>query len=282
LEQVRNLAAWARLGEARVQAHWAVQVVAAAGQTLVPHTPDTSHTALQWDAGEHALCGRPIAAAGGACLGLRLEELALAVVGPRGERRAELALPGRTLAEAMRWAGETLSPGAQGALMRPPHELPMHPLEGGAAFQDGHGPALAELARLYAQADLELRRCARSTPGAGEVLCWPHHFDLALLFELERDAAGRALRTVGAGFSPGDEFFAQPYWYANHWPETRRAPGALPPLAAGEWFTEGWSGAVLRADALVAAGAEERELLRAFLDSALAANGALAREAPLG
>ncbi len=280
---MRNLAAWARLGEARVQAHWAAQVVAAAGETLVPHASDTSHTALQWDGEQRALCGRPIAAAGGARLALRLEELALAVLGPRGERRAELALPGRTLAEAMRWAGEALVPGAHGALVRPPHELPMHPLGRGAAFQGGHGPALAELARLYAQADEELRRRALSSSGAGEILCWPHHFDLAVLFELERDAEGHALRTVGAGLSPGDEFFAQPYWYVNHGPETRRAPAALPPLAAGEWFTSGWTGAVLRADALVAAGGEERErqLLRAFLDSALPANGALAREAPL-
>ena len=66
---------------------------------------------------------------------------------------------------------------------------------------------------------------------------------------METASTGDALRTVGVGLSPGDEFVAEPYWYVNHGPETERAE--LPPLAAGEWFREGWTGAVLRGSALM-------------------------------
>jgi hypothetical protein len=36
----------AALSESRCQAHQAVQIIAAAGETLLPHSADTSHTAL--------------------------------------------------------------------------------------------------------------------------------------------------------------------------------------------------------------------------------------------
>ena len=45
----------AHLGAARVQAHWGAQVLAAAGETLLPHVPDTSHTAMTWDPAREAL-----------------------------------------------------------------------------------------------------------------------------------------------------------------------------------------------------------------------------------
>ena len=32
--------------------------------------------------------------------------------------------------------------------------------------------------------------------------CWPHHFDIATLITLERDAAGTATKTVGVGVAP--------------------------------------------------------------------------------
>ena len=65
----------------------------------------------------------------------------------------------------------------------------------------------------------------------------------------------------------------------NHWPATARR--ALPPLAAGEWITQGWVGAALRGSEIVAAGdaSDQEGLLRAFLASALDESRALALEA---
>jgi hypothetical protein len=196
-----------------------------------------------------------------------------------GPPATALALRGRTLAEACVLAAAALAPhtGGERALVHPDYALPPHPLAEGGRFEPA--PGLEELARWFANADRVLRRLAAETPGAGSVLCWPHHFDIASLIAVETDAAGEAVVTVGVGLSPGDEFFPEPYWYVNHGPETQRTE--LPPLAAGEWVGGDWTGAVLHAARLVAApdAASQRTLLEAFLASAVPASRALALEA---
>jgi len=283
--------AWQRLGQvdpadlrgARLQAHWAAQVLSAAGETFAPHVPDTSHTAMVWDADGGALVGRTLPDAGGCRIALRVADLVLLLLAGDGTALAELALAGHTLAQAYRWTGDTVARHTRAAraraLVHPGYELEPHPLASNGRFE--RDPGLPELARWYANAALALRRLERETPSAGEVLCWPHHFDMATLLTLEVDRAGDAVRTVGVGFSPGDDFIRMPYWYVNHGPETDRTD--LPVLAEGEWFTDGWIGAVLRGDALVAAGdaSDQEGRLRAFLASAVPASRALAVEAPL-
>lgn len=271
------------LGGARAQAHWAVQVISAAGETFAEHAADTSHTATSWNPGRGALVG--VALGGDAALrvGLRMPDLTLVVSGRDDSVRAELPLDGRTLAEANAWASRELAVASGGALdaplVHPGYELEPHPIGAGGAFRAD--PGLRELARWYAVAAAELTRLRSETSGAGPVLCWPHHFDIAMRIELERDAEGAATRTVGVGLSPGDDFVPEPYWYVNPWPTLEGA--ALPPLRAGEWFTDGFVGAVERSSAIVDAGdgRAQSARLRAFLDAALPASIALARAAPL-
>jgi hypothetical protein len=272
----------ARLGGARVQAHWAAQVISAAGETWVTHTPDTGHTAMTWDARTGALAGRWLAEHAACRVTLRVAELALALESRDGVVAA-LPLAGRTLREAYAWTSDAVKAHTRGALARalvhPDYELDPHPLAESGRFE--RDPALPELARWYANGAEVLARFQRETRGAGEVLCWPHHFDIASLLALETDREGELVRSIGVGLSPGDGFVAEPYWYVNHGPETQR--DELPPLAAGEWFRDGWTGAVLRAGALVAAGdaAAQQRMLEAYLASAVRASRELALEAPL-
>jgi hypothetical protein len=265
----------AALGPARKQAHWAAQVISAVGETFLPHVLDTSHTAMAWDAGLAALAGSAIPGAGARRLALRVRDLTLLLVDAGGATASGQPLGGLTLAEACGWAsqavGAHMRSGRVRALVHPGYELPPHPLAGGGRFEVDPAPQ-AELARWYANADLELRAFAGRTPGAGGVLCWPHHFDIASLVVVETDAAGEATKTIGVGLSPGDGFVAEPYWYVNHGPEAEDP--VLPALAAGEWFTDGWTGAVLRGSELVAAGGgpAQRSRLRAYLASAVAAS----------
>jgi len=273
----------AELVGARDQAHRAIQVIAAVGETHLPHVADTSHTALVWSDAHRALLGRATPGEG-LRVGLRLDDLSLLVVDGGGMVRDERTLAGETLAGAYAWTGQALLRHSGGRLARglvhPGYPLPPHPLERGARFEVD-GAALEELACWYANADRALQELAPRTAGAGEVLLWPHHFDIATLAILATDADGDAAQTLGVGLSPGDDSFAVPYWYVNHWP-TREGvrpeePGALGELAAGEWHTEDWLGAVLRADELVGAGdgAAQAAHLEAFLGSAVPANLAL-------
>lgn len=282
---------WQRLGEtapsllspARVQAHRAVQVVAAVGETFLPHVPDTSHSAMTWSAAHAALLGREIPGDTTLRVALRVADLALLLLDDRDAPLAEGPLEGRTLREAYAWtraALETHSRGRLGRPLLPPgFELEAEPLDPDAPLRADD--ALPELARWYANAASALARFADETPDAGEVLCWPHHFDIASLVVLESDPTGEVLRSVGVGLSPGDGFIGEPYWYVNHGPETDRRE--LPLLAEGEWFRDGWTGAVLRSDRLVAAGdaGDQEARLRAFLASAVKASRALALETPL-
>ena len=265
------------LAGARVQAHWAVQVISAAGETFVAHAEDTSHTAPEWDAELEALVGAPLPGPERLRTALRVRDLTLLLVDatPRALASQPLALAGRTLADALAWARDAVRVATRGrldrALVRPGYELPPHALAERGRFE-ADPAALAELARWFANADGELRAFATSTPGAGAVLCWPHHFDLATLVAVEVEPDGLASKTIGVGLSPGDEFAAEPYWYVNHAPEAEDPE--LPPLAAGEWFRDGWTGALLRGPALIAAGgaAAQQTLLRSYLASAVAAS----------
>ena len=279
--------AWQRLGAvaptalipAREELHWATQVLAAAGETHLPHRPDTSHTAAVWLAEHGALAGFALQGVGR--LALRFGDLSLLLLDGAGEIRAAQPLAGLTLAEACDWAAQAFSGhgGPGGALRRPDYEMPPHPIAEGGRFTAANG-ALAELGRWFANFALALSELEASRPEATPVLCWPHHFDIATLLELG-GAAGAATQTIGLGLSPGDVHLPEPYVYVNHWPEQSFAPAQ--PLPAGEWRSEGWRGAQLRAAELVAAGSAraQQALLARFFDSAIAANrAALQSSAP--
>jgi len=108
------------------------------------------------------------------------------------------------------------------------------------------GPRLAALAGWFAAgAEIleELRRkYKRFKPGPSPVRCWPHHFDIAILVGLEEGGAEHA-KAIGIGLSPGDDYYAQPYFYLSPYPtpDTENLP-ALPP--GGRWHTHEFFGAV--------------------------------------
>lgn len=56
--QTVDVARAGALAEARLQAHWAAQAIAAVGDALVPAQADDSHSSLRWDAGREMFLGR--------------------------------------------------------------------------------------------------------------------------------------------------------------------------------------------------------------------------------
>ena len=57
---------------------------------------------------------------------------------------------------------------------------------------------------------------------------------------------------VGAGLSPGDEYYNEPYFYVSVYPEPQ--PEALPALPAlGHWHTHEFTAAILPAHRILAA-----------------------------
>jgi hypothetical protein len=156
-----------------------------------------------------------------------------------------------------------------GALDAPlPYQLPAHPIGQGAPY----GPAalgrpLAALTAWYANANHALsetreRLLARHID-APPVRCWPHHFDLDSLVGL---GSGATAHTVGIGFSPGDDYYDQPYFYiSRHPPPDVAALPALPPI--GHWHSHHFTAAVAPADRILAAD-DAQTAIQAFLRAA--------------
>lgn len=257
------------LGTALADAHEAAQVAAAAAGALARARPDDSHRALAWEGRLGALVGEPLPAAGGARVGVRLDDLSLIVVD--GEAVAhEVGLVGRTRDEAYARLTTTLAERTGGAvaLSPPEFEIPPSPVGAGAPWTDAGGAARAAVGALYAAAAGTLEHLAQQRDDASPVRCWPHHFDIATLLTL-REGGEDDMRTIGVGMAPMGGGYDHWYLYVNLWPYPD--PDGLPALDAGAWHTEGWIGAVLTGAEVHAAGAGAGAAVDAFVSPAVAA-----------
>jgi len=257
------------LGDARLALHWAAQLPSAAGTTLAQAASDFSHTSLSWNDEARSLAGVPLP--DGRCVALRPADLGLVVFDGQGEVSAERGLSGATSSDALAWLGDVL--GAE--LSLPQHDLPAHAVADGGVFPAVDPAHLEELARWFSNAAHFLDAVAKGDERAAPVRCWPHHFDIATLITLDVGKDAEEARSIGVGMTPGDGGVAMPYVYVTPWPYP--ATDALPALeGGGRWNTEGWVGALLVADALVAADAEaQKAQVAAFVSSALAASHSL-------
>lgn len=242
----------AALVDARQQLHWACQIPSAVGTTLLTARDDDSQTNLEWLDTAGVLAGEPVGnpAVRGA---LDPATLTLHFLGGMKADAQTFSLSGRTFAGGMSWMQEMIknSPASLPStpLKRRELDIPFHPVgDGGTEPFSPPAHHHGELARWFANGDLLQREFAAQTPHSSPVRCWPHHFDLGMLVSLE-PSKGYNGKAIGLGISPGDDTYAEPYWYVNPYP----APPAeiLPELTAGRWHTAGWVGAVLTASEIV-------------------------------
>lgn len=276
--------AWTKLGEiapttlveARLQAHHAAQWLTKAARANLAPEPDDGQSSLVWDKARATLCCRPLRTPSGSALrfGLAIDSLRLVALEDDAPIR-ELALEGKRDAEASAWIdgvalGAELKPASTIAL---PYALPPHPIAAGGVYAASRqGDALAAMAHWYDAADDLLREIRAGLVGTGRrlspVRCWPHHFDIAVLLTIgEGDAESAA--AIGTGMSPGDDYYAEPYFYVSPWPRPiNRTLPRLPP--AGHWHETDFIAAIVTASSLVAAP-DPRARARQFLDAAVAA-----------
>jgi hypothetical protein len=264
------------LGRARLMAHHALQWLARFARAYVPPKPDDSHTSLLWDSGLDGFVSRTLA--DGSRLSLRLPDLSLGWHAGRNTAPGfSLALDRRRDGEALLWLGEIVAAhGLDGQALETeaPYEIPDHAVAHGAAYDvRGAAAGLAELARWFGNGNGVLGRAHRALVAhklaAGPVSAWPHHFDLATLAAVPR--SGGEDGSVGVGLSPGDEYYAEPYFYVSVYPEPAQA--ALPKLASvGHWHTHDFTAAIAPAHVIVAAKEQGRatwEFLEGAIDAAI-------------
>ena len=264
-----------QLSDARLELHFAAQLVSAAGASLLTPEADFGHTNLGWDAALDVLAGRrvgdePVRAA------LVFESLELAVLEGRLER-ASHPLVGSTMEQALAWLGERIA-GNRTRLTLPVHDMPDHPIAGGAPFAEAGADARTELAAWFANATAAIHAAVSEDRRASSVRCWPHHFDVASLITVDDEADAEEARSIGVGFSPGDGSYDQPYFYVTPWPYP--PADTLPGLSGGaQWHTEGWTGAVLTAEQVISKPASRQsDVVRDALGGAITACRTLLRD----
>jgi hypothetical protein len=203
--------------EARLILQQAVQLVAAVGQTLAKTAADDSQQSLELSEDLKSWLGVP---AGKVRAGLEPAGLVLFLADAKGSPKAKFPLAGRTLQEGLK----ILEVGLDAKLTLPAHpaDFPHHAIADGVRFPTGGEASRACVAKLFANTQRVLGTKARM---------WPHHFDLAA-----------TIKTVNAGFSPGDGTQGLPYWYATF----SKPPSKSRAIAGGgRWRTSGWAGAEL-------------------------------------
>ena len=224
-----------QLTPARLELHWAAQVVAAAAERLADKRPDDSHTSLSWQPERESLVSEDLS---GHRLGLRLRDATLQVVSEDIFVESEFALPGRTLDEAMVWARSSL--GVSEPLARLGYEMPEHALASGEHFSLGLDAPSTELALWYDNAYAALSDVAERESEASSVRCWPHHFDIATLLVLEKHDDPEKMKSIGIGMTPGDGSYAEPLFlrHALAVPERRGCFAGAPRLGdlAHRWL----------------------------------------------
>ena len=258
-----------RLSEARVQLHWAAQLLSAPGVSLLPAAEDYSHSNLGWDVELGVLSGRTVGP-DSLRAGLAFEDLELVVL-DRERERSSMRLAGHTLQQSLSWLGRELA-GEGASFVLPVHDMPLHAVGEGAGFSDTSAPARTELGAWFTNAFRLIRQVVADQASASPVRCWPHHFDVASLVTLDPGAYAEEARSIGVGFSPGDGSYDEPYFYVTPWPYPETAH--LPPLSKGaEWHRGGWTGAVLTAERLFSVPpAEQEHTAREALGRAVAAS----------
>lgn len=236
---------WRKLGrvapdeltEARLQVHWATQIVASVGNTLLEAKPDHSHTAMEWLAEDRVLAGAVIEGEKPFRAAVTPSDLTLHLLDHNNHSTAAYSIDGTPYETAIEWLFDAIEEYADieldGDLERPKYELPDHDVANGAPFEVASPTAFAELARWFGNADKLLQVVAKSHPHAGPVLAWPHHFDIATLVSLDPDKSNGG-RFIGIGVSPGDISHDAPYAYVGVYcpqPVTER-----PDLSLGVWL----------------------------------------------
>ena len=255
------------LAAARVEAHWAVQLVGAAANALLAHRADDSQSTMSVHGTMGALVGEPLPQ--GRRVGVRLAPLELIVSDANDHVTDSLGLTERTLDDARRWLEQVLD---AGALSLRDYEMPDAPVGHGAAFGRAAIEDLAELQRWYENGVTPLEDLAARDARATSVRIWPHHFDAGGIVFLEHDTPAEGAAQIGFGLSPGDSNFDQPYFYVTPWPLP--ANPELPALPAGGIWTFGaLSGAVLTGEAVVGDtnAQNQQENVRTFFEASLAA-----------
>jgi hypothetical protein len=230
----------AAVHDARLQLHHAAQVANSPAISYLQPVPDDSHTNFGWSADLRAFVSQQIPFEQPLRFAVRPDDLTLLAVDEAGAATSSFALSGHTLDEAHAWTrAQCESAGGDGTryTSRKHYEIPAHAVASGAKFT-ADPAATGALSQLWDNATRFLDAATAGQTRASDVRLWPHHFDAGFIITID------AKRSIGGGFTPGDQYYDEPYWYIS--PSPRPDTTERPSLGGGaHWHEKDFLSAVL-------------------------------------
>lgn len=259
------------LKKVRLQLHQASQMLAATGISFVEKQADDGHTNMEWieelNAFESSAFGSHLQLR----LGINFEQFKLILLDD-GHGFSEFAMHGKTEAEAIAWYNSELKSSnfdPASFTMKRHYEIPETQQASGAAYNLFDAVPFLGFSNHFANADLLLRNIADQNAGSSEVRCWPHHFDLGMLITVEENDDPEKMKSVGVGFSPGDDNYDEPYYYVSPWPYPQHSLLINDELPGGaKWHTDGFVSAILTVSDFQSAKNQQQHVEN-FLDRAV-------------
>lgn len=233
--------------QAREQCHQAIQNVAAVGRSFLDESKGDEFATLTWDFGLQRLVGQWIEGEVIFRSSISLKDFTVFLVNSQIETISSISMQNIRQRDVMVWLEQQL--GGLGKEFSKinlslPYQIPEYPTAKGEAFAISNEDASAELSRYYHNTAMLLGAIINENENTSPVRCWPHHFDMATLITLLDTGDPETSKSIGVGFSPGDQYYDEPYFYVSPWPyPTHQLTDISKTL--GHWHEHDWIGAVL-------------------------------------
>lgn len=233
---------------ARRQFHLGVQNVAIVGRTYLPESENDENAILHWIPGFWRMAGQWVKGEEKTIRSsISFEDFNLYLVDQKVSTLAHFPLQDKTHNQLMIWLEEQiLSLGlfSKHLNQKLPYSLPGIKDLAKEKFEE-ISPALCKnFGQYYHNTYLILNELKKLFPDASSCRIWPHHFDEAMTYVLKESGDPATNTSVSAGFSPGDQYYQEPYFYVNSWPYVE--PERLIEHKMGIPHEKDWVGFVLK------------------------------------
>jgi len=222
------------------QVHIAAQFLAAAGISFIKKRGDDSHTNMGWSIDKQELSTWPLSEKGDR-LSLSLKTFSL--IWSNEKNRAEFSLNEKSYLEVITWIkSQAKSNLGMFYIYHLHYELPYPFPSNDFIYQLTSRDELSKISALFDAGQSSFTAVLKQQELTSELRVWPHHFDLGAYIVPNESLS------IGFGLAIPDSTIDDFYFYVSGYNggdsiETKNFKA----LSIGEWQTEAWKAATLRA-----------------------------------
>ncbi len=235
------------LKDLKDQYHQALQNVAAVGRMFLGEDENDRNAVLHWVPGLWRLAGQWVTAKETFRSSISFEDFSIYLVNKKVKTLATINLAGKKQNQVLVWLEEhiiNLNLSSSHLVMNLPYDLPPHPTQKGESFSAPDLQLCKCLGGHFHNAFFlfsEMKELYERTSG---IDISPERFDARMQIILKETDEEATNTYIVVGFSPGDEFFSEPYYFVRSWPPYVPESKLQPLRTRGFWYEDEWIGAV--------------------------------------